>query len=399
MNKVHRSDVILQTFSWNSWKTNNRSYFKYLSSQSEYIKKAGIDAVWLPPCTKSVTPQGYMPLDLYDFDSEYGSKEALLECIDVFKNKDIDVYADVVLSHRCACRPNERGVYNVFGGKLAWDTTAIVGNDTKFEGKGNIRVQDLFDGAPNIDHSNDFVRKDLIEWMNSLVHMGFDGFRFDFIKGMDPTHMKEYFEKVSMRMSIVEYWDDMAYTANNELEYNQNSHRQRIVDWIDKSGQQSTAFDITTKGILQEALTNKEYWRLADVDNKPPGVIGWWSEKSVTFIDNHDTHRTSQNYWPFPTKHLVQGYAYILTHPGIPMVFWDDFNKHGLHSAIVYFIQIRKRYGINSGSKIDIKEASTERYTAVIDERLKITIGEYDFGENIENTLFKLNNQLLICEI
>jgi len=30
-----------------------------------------------------------------------------------------------------------------------------------------------------------------------------------------------------------------------------DSHRQRIVNWIDGTGQLSTAFDFTTKGILQ----------------------------------------------------------------------------------------------------------------------------------------------------
>jgi hypothetical protein len=31
--------------------------------------------------------------------------------------------------------------------------------------------------------------------------------------------------------------------------------------------------------------------RLRDQDNKPPGLIGWWPEKAVTFVDNHDTGR------------------------------------------------------------------------------------------------------------
>lgn len=30
-----------------------------------------------------------------------------------------------------------------------------------------------------------------------------------------------------------------------------DSHRQRIINWIDGTGQLSTAFDFTTKGILQ----------------------------------------------------------------------------------------------------------------------------------------------------
>ena len=46
---------------------------------------------------------------------------------------------------------------------------------------------------------------------------------------------------------------------------------------------------------------------------------GWWPAKAVTFIDNHDTGST-QHMWPFPTDKVMQGYAYILTHPDTPMI-------------------------------------------------------------------------------
>jgi hypothetical protein len=40
---------------------------------------------------------------------------------------------------------------------------------------------------------------------------------------------------------------------------------------------------------LQEAVKHCEYWRLADSKNKAPGLIGWWPQRAVTFVDNHDT--------------------------------------------------------------------------------------------------------------
>lgn len=48
-------------------------------------------------------------------------------------------------------------------------------------------------------------------------------------------------------------------------------------------------------------------------------MLGYWPTKAVTFIDNHDTG-SSQGHWPFPEDKVMQGYAYILTHPGIPCV-------------------------------------------------------------------------------
>ena len=32
-----------------------------------------------------------------------------------------------------------------------------------------------------------------------------------------------------------------------------------------------------------------EYWRLKGADGRPPGVMGWWPSRAVTFLENHDT--------------------------------------------------------------------------------------------------------------
>lgn len=177
----------------------------------------------------------------------------------------------------------------------------------------------------------------------------------------------------------------------------------------------------------QEAVSKSNYSRLKDDQGRPPGVIGLWPARAVSFVDNHDTgstqvssrppllrqvgfqryaadvtscmrhmgvnvmshssrlicdeekrsekvlHDTSpdsvtetdcclalecqrvldrqtilasrssmfsveysvldtvcfQNHWPFPKDEVLQGYAYILTHPGVPTVFYDHFFEWG----------------------------------------------------------------------
>jgi hypothetical protein len=50
--------------------------------------------------------------------------------------------------------------------------------------QGNKSTGDNFDGVPNIDHTQPFVRKDIIEWLIWLRKtIGFQDFRFDFTKG------------------------------------------------------------------------------------------------------------------------------------------------------------------------------------------------------------------------
>lgn len=50
--------------------------------------------------------------------------------------------------------------------------------------------------------------------------------------------------------------------------------------------------DITTKGIMHAVFERCEYWRLRDAAGKPPGLLGWWPSRSVTFLENHDTGST-----------------------------------------------------------------------------------------------------------
>ena len=387
------SNVILQTFTWNSWRHHNKHFYRYIQTKSHQIKQHGFDSVYFPPMTKSVSPQGYLPLDYYDLNSQYGNVTDLKKCIKTFHDDELDVYGDVVLNHRCAEFQNNNGIYNVYGGKLAWSTDAIVCDDQNFQGTGHNSSGMLFHAAPNIDHSQDVVKRDIIEWLLWLkTYIGYDGFRFDFVVGFDGNHVKDYLSNVHPRFAIGEYWDSMEYEYDGVLCYDQNRHRQRIINWIDSTGQLSNGFDITTKGILQEALARGEYWRLRDANNKPTGTIGWWPEKSVTFLDNHDTHCDCQNHWSFPNDHVVAGYAYILTHPGIPMVYWNHLQQ--FRDDIINLIHIRKKFGLRSDSKVEIIEANCECYKARIDDKLEIQIGNVEnFHHN--NVLFKKTDVII----
>lgn len=89
---------------------------------------------------------------------------------------------------------------------------------------------------------------------------------------------------------------------------------------------------------------------------------GLWPDKAITFLENHDTEeaRRGQYLSPFPGgEQMLQGYAYLLTHPGLPCVFWrdiydtDDFYRESINDLI----RIRKAYGIHSKSKLFITTA------------------------------------------
>lgn len=151
-----------------------------------------------------------------------------------------------------------------YGGRLGWDQRAIVSNDKNFRGRGNPKGHDMFHAAPNIDHTQDFVQRDISDWMRWLrTEIGFDGWRFDFVRGFSGSAVRRYLEEAGSDFAVGEYWDSLAYDGPTPR-YNQDAHRQRIVDWITAAGTMACAFDVTLKGILHAVFEKGEYWRLRD---------------------------------------------------------------------------------------------------------------------------------------
>lgn len=373
-------EILFQGFNWESHRHN---WYKTLSGQVKDIAKAGFTSVWMPPPSDSVSPQGYLPRDLYKLDTAYGSEQDLRDLIATMHENGLKAIADIVVNHRCASNQGSDGKWNKFGGRLAWDASVICCNNPAFGGRGNPKQGEDYVAAPNIDHTNERVRSDYIEWLKFLRNsIGYDGWRLDFARGYLGEHVKQYVDATVPEMAFGEFWDSCDYT-DGVLNYNQDSHRQRAVNWCDSTGGTAGAFDFTTKGILQEAVQRKEYWRLVDAQGRPPGLMGMWPSRAVTFIDNHDTGSTL-NHWPFPSQHIALGYAYILTHPGTPTVFYDHFYQEqgGLRKSIKELLDIRRRHGINCRSKVSVKKAAGDVYAATIDDKIAVKIGPGDWSPN-----------------
>jgi len=62
-------EILCQGFNWESH-ASGRWYMKLKEVASE-LASIGFTVIWLPPPTESVSPQGYMPKDLYNLNSRY----------------------------------------------------------------------------------------------------------------------------------------------------------------------------------------------------------------------------------------------------------------------------------------------------------------------------------------
>ncbi|HEX8819420.1 MAG TPA: glucan 1,4-alpha-maltotetraohydrolase domain-containing protein [Archangium sp.] len=349
-------DVMLQGFHWRSQET--YPWWGVVQGKAADIKNSGFTMVWLPPSSDAASNEGYLPRQLYMQTSKYGTDVQLKSAIGALHTYGVKAIADIVVNHRVGST-NWADFTNP-----TWGSWAVVKGDEWSGATGNYDTGDGFNAARDLDHTNVTVQNDLKSWMNWLKSsIGYDGWRYDYVKGYAGSYVGNYNTGTVPYFSVGELWTDLNLA-------NPDAHRQQIMNWIDSTGSRSTAFDFTTKGLLQQAVQYNEFWRLKDSAGKPSGAIGWWPAKSVTFIDNHDTGPShpsgGQNHWPFPGDKVMQGYAYILTHPGVPCVYWVHFYDWGHAAAIKSIMAARREKGVHSTSAVSIQVADTSRYAAII---------------------------------
>jgi Alpha amylase, catalytic domain len=63
----------------------------------------------MPPASHSVSREGYLPSQMYNFNSSYGSPDDLRRCVAAYSEAGVQCLADCVFNHRCGDRQNAKG--------------------------------------------------------------------------------------------------------------------------------------------------------------------------------------------------------------------------------------------------------------------------------------------------
>jgi alpha-amylase len=416
--------VMLQGFYWESYRHGHPDRFPTLGQKHWYtivgeeasrIREGLFDLVWLPPPSYAGNlSAGYNPKELFRFDNSYGSFEEHRAMLEALLKAGIEPVADIVINHRDGSH-GWAGFQNP-----AWGTWAITRDDESFtnptseafntpvdkrggpeeipseyaEQRGRTYPYDSF---RDIDHTNQQVRKDVIKHLLGLKSLGYRGWRFDMVHGYHARWIALYNKKSEPTFSVGEY----DWGAHNE---------QRGWIWhsaVDgtTSGQahlktSSSVFDFTTFFSLKSNKGTGRYFAWYGLGNGI-GMVGDttdglpWKNRAVTFLENHDTgYRTNEDGTPqlhhdsdsFANSWEVeQAYAHILTHPGLPCVYWKHYFDWGgdLHNKIKALINARKVAGVHAGSPLHLQENARANgvYAARIDGRhgqLYVRIGGSD---------------------
>ena len=112
--------IMLQGFHWRSCSFRDVSpeadwsWYEECRRKIAVMRSLGVTAVWLPPPSHSVSPEGYLPQRLYDLDTRYGTKAELKLLTRELRDAGIAPVADVVINHRCADTQDTEGRWRVF---------------------------------------------------------------------------------------------------------------------------------------------------------------------------------------------------------------------------------------------------------------------------------------------
>lgn len=332
--------VMMQTFYWDCPKVDNKEYiwWDYLQTKIPALAELGFTALWLPPAHKPPNidgpSMGYDPYDYYDLgeydqkgrtETWFGSKQALLELIELAHYHKLSVIADMVINH---CNGADEQEENPITKEKRWTLFSKLKSGKFFRSWDCFHPspyetwdEERFGDMPDLCHHNPYVYAEILKlakWM--IEESGFDGFRYDFVKGYGAW--------------VTRAIQEAKYTKNGQLfkpygvAENWSSDRQ-IEDWLQEVNNWSDnpvdAFDFPLRYKLKD-LCDTFGFSLRELEtNQTVFKDNPWS--AVTFVDNHDFRGGNSS--PIINDKLL-AYSFILTHEGYPCVYWQDYYNWGL---------------------------------------------------------------------
>lgn len=370
---LQSTDVMLQGFAWDSYTT---SKWTNISNQSDEIASY-FDLLWLPPSGKhggvdwSENAMGYLPMFYFNQNSSFGTQAELISLISTLKNKGVKTIADIVINHRVGQTnwinfPSE--TYNNI--TYSWGLETICNNDkitdcnascaTGYieEPTGNNDTGISYNSARDIDHTNTNVQNTIKAYLDFMKNdIGYSGWRYDLVKGYSGEYTKMYNNSANGYISVGECYD-FSYDV--------------VLNWIIQTNYTSMAFDFPLKNQLNKVFNQgAAYSELSWLNGTTPQACGLIHNENrryaVTFVDNHDTGRTDGGDGSCPlTGNVLAAYAYILSHPGIPCVWWNHWNNPSYKSTIQNMINARKEVKIHSESEVTVNQTNATSYVATI---------------------------------
>jgi len=348
--------VLMQAFYWDCPREDKQegTWWNFVATKLDELREVGFTALWLPPASKAANMGGMsMGYDVYDYwdlgkydqkgsvKTWFGSEDELRKLIQAVHDHKMQAYADMVLNHNNGADAEE------------WNPITQTKRWTKFNPKSGLFNRDwtcfnpspypdftpvTFGGMPDLCHINPRVSTNVLNHTKWLIeHIGYDGFRYDFVKGFGSWILRAIHERTYRRggqavpiFGVAECWEGDNF----------------ISDWLDSVNNYAehrlTAFDFPLRYRLKDMCDSYGF----TLKKLPDGGVLARDRpmEAVTFVDNHDFSGGD-----CVVNDKILAYAYILTHEGYPSVFWKDYFNFGLAqvgqpSGIARLVQVHEKY-------------------------------------------------------
>ena len=387
--------VLLQGFYWESYRHGRPDRFPAFGDKKWYvivresapaIREARFDLIWLPPPSfAGELSAGYNPKEYFRLANSYGDFEQHRAMLVALLENGVEPVADVVLNHRDGSNGwadfsnPDWGAWSITRNDEAFSNPASEVFDTRLAERGAEEERPVeyepqggttygYPSFRDVDHTNETVRRDIIRYLLQLQSLGYRGFRYDMVHGYHAKWIALYNRATRPSFSVGEYdWGK------------HSAQRGWVWHSATTAGELRTAssvFDFTSYFTLRDQKGN--YLALYGFGNGI-GLIGdttdgiAWKNRAVTFLENHDTgYRTHDDGSPeeghrfdsfLNDWQVEQGYAYLLTHPGVPAVYWKHYFDWGsdLRERIRALVNARKVAGVHAGSALHGQQNAQER--------------------------------------
>ena len=377
--------VMLQGFYWESYRhghprwaaqLGDKHWYEIVEEQAPAIREGRFDLIWMPPPSwAGDVSAGYGPKEYFNLSNSYGSFDQHRAALEALLRHGVEPIADVVINHRDGSqkwadfRNPDWGTWSITRNDEAFFDPKSEAFGTPLEQRGAEEERPDYAGPGgttyaygsfrDIDHTNKTVRRDIVRYLLQLKSMGYRGWRYDMVHGYHARWIAVYNRASRPTFSVGEYeWDRHAA---------QRGWIWHTATTADDPKTSSDVFDFSTFFTLKDNKGRYAAWYgfgngIGMVGDTTDGIP--WRNRAVTFLENHDTgYRTNEdgsveehherdsflNDWQ-----VEQGYAQLLTHPGVPTVFWKHYIDWGadLREKIKALINARKVAGIHAGSTV-----------------------------------------------
>ncbi len=412
--------VLLQGFIWESHRYGTPGtpqkdqpvWYEVVRTKVPAIAAARFDLIWLPPPSfAGPSNAGYSPKQYFNLNNSYGSQAQQRTLLRALLAAGVEPVADVVINHRdgtngwadftnptwkatVLCRTDE-----AFTNPQSGLTRIPVAERADCEEPVPYRPGGTFNYASyrDVNHADRVVHRDILRYLLQLKAEGYRGWRYDMVHGYAARWVGCYNAVSRPTFSVGEYdWDKQGEMRGWVWATSQTPN-QAGADHLRSS---SSVFDFPLFFRMKELINQGRYGELYGF-GFGSGLIGDtqdslpWKQRAVTFVENHDTgyrqnadgtpekdHQFDSfaNAWP-----VEQAYALVLTHPGVPSVFWKHYFEWGddLQTKIKALINARKVAGVTAGSDIFLQQNARQGgvYAAAVQGRngmLYVRVGGSD---------------------